>query len=381
MAALEKLKSLTPTMNQNNKFINGDKSINLNILRYANCWEDTDLLTSALSIKAGENVLSVGSGGENSFALLKYHPQKLIICDVSQVQLYLIELKIVAIKYLTREDNLKFLGYHTCVSRQSVYNSLRKRLSPSCEQYWNHHLPQINKGVIYSGKFEKYLSFFAKKILPFAHNKTTIHKLFSTKDDVAQKTFFNTKWNNYTWRIIISLFFNKYTLGKYGRDPKFLSHVEVNVVDYIKDKINQHFKSTLCQNNPMLNFCLLGHFGNYEPFYLRKENFDIIKNNLSSINLELGLAENVIQKYNNLDKMNLSNIFEYMDDENFKTTSAALIHKLSKDGKMAYWNLMVPRQISSIDPTSIKNLPEYTAYATKHDRGFFYNNFFIDTKI
>jgi S-adenosylmethionine-diacylglycerol 3-amino-3-carboxypropyl transferase len=39
-------------------------------LRYANCWEDADILLAGLDIKTGDLVLSIGSAGDNSFSLL-----------------------------------------------------------------------------------------------------------------------------------------------------------------------------------------------------------------------------------------------------------------------------------------------------------------------
>ncbi|MDE7297020.1 MAG: BtaA family protein, partial [Clostridia bacterium] len=38
------------------------------LLRYANCWEDTDILLEGLQIRENEVGLSVASGGDNTLA-------------------------------------------------------------------------------------------------------------------------------------------------------------------------------------------------------------------------------------------------------------------------------------------------------------------------
>ncbi len=39
---------------------------NLDIIHYANCWEDADVLVKGLSPKPGASVLSIASAGDNA---------------------------------------------------------------------------------------------------------------------------------------------------------------------------------------------------------------------------------------------------------------------------------------------------------------------------
>ena len=36
------------------------------LVRYANCWEDADILLEALAVKQGDRCLSIASAGDNS---------------------------------------------------------------------------------------------------------------------------------------------------------------------------------------------------------------------------------------------------------------------------------------------------------------------------
>jgi S-adenosylmethionine-diacylglycerol 3-amino-3-carboxypropyl transferase len=44
--------------------------INFNMLRYANCWEDADVLLQHLAMEPNDKAVSVASGGDNSFSML-----------------------------------------------------------------------------------------------------------------------------------------------------------------------------------------------------------------------------------------------------------------------------------------------------------------------
>jgi hypothetical protein len=53
-------------------------------IRYAQCWEDSKLLTAALA-PSGKHCLSIGSAGDNSFALLAGGAASVTIAETSQV--------------------------------------------------------------------------------------------------------------------------------------------------------------------------------------------------------------------------------------------------------------------------------------------------------
>src|ERR1700730_7310453 len=56
-------------------------------IRYAQCWEDADILLDALAIKEGDTCLSIASAGDNSFSLLTQNPAKVIAVDLNPAQL------------------------------------------------------------------------------------------------------------------------------------------------------------------------------------------------------------------------------------------------------------------------------------------------------
>jgi len=357
------------------------KRVDFNIIRYANCWEDADILLEGLQPRAGDKILSVGSAGDNSFALLTSNPSVVVAVDVNRIQLYLIELKKAGIKRLDYASLLSFLGFTASTQREKYFDAIKEALSVDARKYWEANRHLIRDGVIYAGKFEQYFKLFSQKILPFIHSKETVAALLHAKPASAQQAFYQHKWNTWRWRLLFKLFFSKYVMGKYGRDPEFLKEVDISVSDYIFQKAGKHLQSTLCQDNFILHFNLTGNFGNLLPNYLTKENFTLIQSNIDAVEIKQGYAQDVIQKYGTFNCMNLSNIFEYMDNDTFKNTAEALIQGAAKDCTMAYWNLMVPRRIAEICPNSVAYQQDLSLTLSEKDKGFFYKQLIIDKVI
>jgi S-adenosylmethionine-diacylglycerol 3-amino-3-carboxypropyl transferase len=138
--------------------------VDFNIIRYANCWEDADILSEALDIPKGGKILSIASAGDNSFSLLLKEPALLVAVDVSEVQLFLVGLKKAAIKNLSHAEALRFLGFTSGNDRKDLFEKIAKDLSPEALAHWRKHVEQIEEGLIHQGKFERYFRMFVKKI-------------------------------------------------------------------------------------------------------------------------------------------------------------------------------------------------------------------------
>lgn len=346
-------------------------------IRYANCWEDADILCTSLAIEPNNRVLSIGSGGDNSFSLLLNDPELVVAVDINIAQLHLIELKKIAIKTLNHRAFLEFMGFEASNNRMSTYLELRKELSDDALVFWDQRKDELNRGLIHAGKFERYFQLFRRRILPLIHTKRRIDELFREKSGEEQEVFYHKRWNNFRWRLLFRVFFSKFIMGKFGRDPQFLKEVEIPVADFIFGKAGKHLASTACQQNYLLHYILKGTFGKHLPHYARPENFEKIKLNIDKIVVYQGLAENAFKTFGKFDKFNLSNIFEYMNPEIFSAVCENLLANGKENARYTYWNLMVPRKMHAINANlkSIYTGSEWT------DAGFFYSSYFTDEKI
>lgn len=352
--------------------------VSFEFIRYANCWEDADILLEGLNPSKNSRILSIGSAGDNSFSLLITDPEIVVAVDVNAIQLYLIELKKACIKHFTRDETLSFLGFKDSSLRKQQFEFIHHELSTEASIYWSVNFDLIEKGLIHQGKFEKYFQLFCKRILPLIHNKKNISTLFHHKTEEQQLHFYKKHWNTWRWRLLFKLFFSKRVMGKYGRDPEFLKEVNVKVSDYIFKKAELQLQSTRAQRNFILQYNLTSSFGNNLPHYLREENYDIIKNNIHKLVMFKGYAEEAFAQYGKFDYMNLSNIFEYLDHKTFTQVAEGLVKGSNNNAKLAYWNLMVPRRISEIMSSEVSYQQEASQRLSAKDKGFFYSKFIID---
>jgi len=353
------------------------KSVDHDYLRYANCWEDADVLLSGLEIGAGDKVLSIGSAGDNCFSILTRDPELVVAVDLNGVQLKLIELKKASFEMLDHSAFLQFLGFVECDNRTELYHKIRPSLQSETAVFWDSYLEDINKGIIHQGKMENYFQSFRKYFIPLIHRKKTIAKLLSKKSEEEQSRFYNTKWNSLRWKALFKVFFGKFIMGRLGRDPQFLDEVNVSVSSFSLSKAKEQLTNVNCQSNYFIEYILKGNFKSNLPHYARKENFEKIKSRLSRLKLFKGYAEDAYREYGKFNSFNLSNIFEYMDLKTFSKTVSSLVSIGIDGAKYAYWNLMVPRNMSQEAPL-LASLP-VMQYGLQ-DKGFFYSKFHINQK-
>lgn len=354
------------------------EKVSFDLIRYANCWEDADILLKGLDPKPGSRILSIASAGDNSFSLLVTDPEVVVAVDVNTIQLHLIELKKAAIALLEYEQVLAFLGFRECADRLALFDRIKHDLSPEARLYWEKNREQLASGIVFEGKFEKYFRLFVRRILPWIHTQKRVEALLAPKPAEAQRQFYAKKWDTWRWRFLFKIFFSRYVMGKYGRDPEFLKEVEVSVGRTICEKAGKHLQSTGAQTNFMLRYNLTASFGDLLPHYLQPENFAVIRQRLDRLKLVNGYAEDAIRIYGTFHCMNLSNIFEYMSPEVFRQVSGQLVRATEKGGRLAYWNLLVPRHVAASFPQDVNFRKEDSERLTASDKGFFYNRFIID---
>src|SRR5262249_38244149 len=94
-------------------------------LRYAQCWEDADVLPTGLDVRPGDVCLSIASAGDNTLALLTRGPARVIALDLSPAQLACLELRVAAYRQLTHGELLELIGSVPGRRRNALYQQLR----------------------------------------------------------------------------------------------------------------------------------------------------------------------------------------------------------------------------------------------------------------
>lgn len=347
-------------------------------VRYANVWEDAQLLVQGLQAKPGAKHLSIASGGDNALMLLAGDPEMVVAADLNQAQLFLCELKRAAIRHLECIEYQEFIGLLPSESRLHVYIRIRADLRGETKAFWDDQQQLIEDGLVHAGKFERYFRMFAHRILPLIHSQRSVKALVAPKSAEEQALFYDQHWNTWRWRFLFNVFFSKTVMGWLGRDPAFLKQVEVHVGEFIFQKAAHHLKSVAAQDNFILRYNLTGSFGNLVPDYAMPENYNRIRANIGRLFFYEGLAETAIHKYGKFDGFNLSDIFEYMDVPTFRQVGAVLAEGANPGARVCYWNLMVHRNLAEDLPDLFQDLPDLSARLTAEDRGFFYHRFIVN---
>ena len=355
--------------------------VSFEFIRYANCWEDADVLLEGLQINENSAVMSIASAGDNCFSLLSKSPKKVVAVDISEVQLFLVELKRAVIRNFNHQDFLTFLGFKEGNNRIEQFNQIKTQLSEKCQYYWENNLAYIENGVIHQGKFENYFQLFKNDVLPTVHNRDIVDELFLPKNAADQLTFHDEKWNTEEWKKMYRHFFGVEMMGTHGRDPEFLKHVKGSVPDLILAREVAHLSTPRCQRNYFLYYILNNSFHpDFLPHYAREENYEAIKNNLDKLVLHHGLLDSALQAHPNCTHFNLSDIFEYMDTELFRTVATDILDHSAENARIGYWNLMIPRYISNEFPNRVDYLKETSERLKEEDLGYFYGNLVFEEK-
>lgn len=337
-------------------------------LHYANCYEEFDVL---LATASGGRYLSVCSGFDNTLALLITNPQKIYTFDYNIVQIYFAKLKLVAFKILTYPEVLLFLGLNSNKSQRiKLYEKLKPYLEQEVKTYFDNHLEMIEEGLIFAGKFEYYLQKFHKYILPLVNSKKTINQFMNASTIEEQREIYQKKFNNLFFKLLFKIFFSKKVMAKLGREKSYFAYANIPLSKTLKNRIDLGFNNVLNQDNFFMQYIIEGTFKTL-PTYLQEKNFEIIKNNLDKIEFIHGdiykVFEITKEKQLKFDFFNLSDIFEYMSEEQTLKHEEMIAQMANLQAKVVFWNMIVPRKFQT---SLFKELKSYELFLK--EKPFFY---------
>ncbi|MCW8962573.1 MAG: BtaA family protein [Gammaproteobacteria bacterium] len=349
-------------------------------IRYAQCWEDADILLPALAIRPGDTCMAIASAGDNALAMVAQGARQVIALDMNPAQLACLELRIAAYRELTYTQLLELMGSRNSSHRADYYQRCRPLLSRDVQRFWDSHSNDIARGIGGAGKFERYFKFFREYALSLVHGRTTVERLLQSGTREARVQFYETVWDNRRWRWMFQIFFSRFMMGRLGRDPEFFRYVEGSVAEHIL----QHTRYALTEldpsDNPYLQWILTGRHITALPYALREENFEAIRNNIDNIEWHLMSIEQYLRQHDGdaIRCFNLSDIFEYMSEDAYHELLQTIVDASCPGGRLAYWNMLVPRQRPSIMAEQLQSLTELSIDLYKQDKAFFYSAFVVE---
>jgi S-adenosylmethionine-diacylglycerol 3-amino-3-carboxypropyl transferase len=386
--------------------LNSLDSLDFSFIRYAQVWEDADVLLEALNIQPDDVCFSIASAGDNALALLAQRPEKVVAVDLNPAQLACLELRVAAYRLLSYEELLALIGTQTTEPepanlRSQLYQRCRPELTPASAAFWDSHPEAIRAGIGRAGKFERYFRLFRRFVLPLIHNRSLVDRLLAGGSKADREKFYYQGWNTWRWRLLFHLFFSRRFMGLLGRDPSFFRYVEGSVAKRILKRTQHALTELNPAENPYLQWILKETHTTALPFALRRENFEKIRANLDRLEWKQASIDEYLATHPNIQfsKWNLSDVFEYLSETEYESLLRKIVHAsrasavlptgLSRfeernsqtRSRIVYWNMLAPRSCPASLRDQINPLNELAQTLFQQDKAFFYSRLVIEEVI
>lgn len=349
-------------------------------IRYAQCWEDADILLEALAIRPGDVCLSIGSAGDNALSLLAGQPSRVIALDLNPAQMACLELRVAAYAELDHAGLLELMGSRPSARRAELYRRCRRRLRSAARTFWDAHPAEIAQGVGGAGKFERYFATFRNRVLPLVHPRAKVATLLRGGTREERTAFYHEEWDSWRWQLMFRLFFSRFVMGRMGRDPSFFRYVEGNVAERILARGRHALTELNPAENPYLQWILTGQHPATLPFALRPENFDVIRDGLERLEWHCQPLEEFLETVpeGSIGAFNLSDIFEYISAENYHRLLEQILRAGRPGARLAYWNTLADRRRPEFMAGRLRSLEELGQSLHARDKAFFYCAFVLE---
>ena len=348
-------------------------------IRYAQLWEDADILTAALGDCTGLTLVSICSAGDNALAMLVLDPAKVVVVDLSPAQIACLKLRIAAYATLTHAEFLELMGARPSTQRKALLGRVLAALDPETQAFWTALTTDVARfGAGGVGKFERYFRIFRMWFLPLVHNRATLDAIFVPRDRQGRQNFFDTRFNTWRWRALLNVFFSRFVMGRMGRDKAFFDYVDGSPAQHVARRIHHAAVQTDPSENPYLHWIIKGTHGAALPMAWRAENYDLIRDRCGRIEIRPGSLEAFINTGELAHGFNLSDIFEYMSEPVFAQVYESILGAAAPGARLVYWNMMAPRRVPPHLSARVTRQRVLEDELKARDKAFFYSDFVIE---
>lgn len=352
---------------------------NFDHIRYAQLWEDADVLCAALPQEPGKTLVSICSAGDNALAMLTLDPARVVVVDLSPAQIACLHLRIGAYRALSQPEFLELMGSRSSDQRGALLDLAIAELAPDMRAFWQARRDDvIAYGAGGVGKFERYFRIFRTKLLPFVHSKKTLDAIFVSRPKEQRQAFLDKRFNTWRWRLLLNLFFSRFMMGRMGRDKAFFDHVEGSVAQHVARRIKHAAVACDPSENPYLHWILKGTHGDALPMPWRAEHYATIRDRLDRLDIRQGALEAFIDDGDKADGFNLSDIFEYMSPDVFAQVYGQILSAANAKARLVYWNMMAPRRLPPAFADKMRTVTDQEDQLKAQDKAFFYSDFVIE---
>lgn len=270
------------------------QKIHGNNLVYNTCWEDPRCDRELLQLDKESEVIMITSAGCNALAYLLDEPKKINCIDVNSRQNALLELKKVFYKKSNHSNLFSFFGNGQLKNAGQFYaNNLKTEMPVYAQKYWDKNIDFFNgKGLRKSFYFRGtsgLLAWSLKNYMKFKKNLYKNVEQFFKATSLEQQSKIYQHIESQLWNKPTSWLMNRHLVMSLAGVPKsqqqlFVTKYKNGAVGFMQECMRNVFTKIPVQENYFWQLYFNGSYTeNCCPAYLKKENYEPIKNQIEKV--------------------------------------------------------------------------------------------------
>jgi S-adenosylmethionine-diacylglycerol 3-amino-3-carboxypropyl transferase len=234
----------------------------------------------------------------------------------------------------------------------------------------------IEKGIIYSGRWEIYFRNLARIIKIW--RPMLLMRLFNCNDVDEQARIWRKKWDNPRWRTFLRCISSKIIWKYIFGDPGFYQYVppKFSIFTYLVDRFNNGFGNILVRESPFARLLLLGKYDVRQglPLYLQKKYYITLKDRLSCIQIvNQSLVEYLAyNQKNRFHAYSLSDFASYTNIEDYEMVWEGVVKTASNGAHVCERQFLVKREIPLVVEPYTTRIKSLENELTRTDDSLFY---------
>lgn len=329
----------------------------------------------ALRISPEDHILTITASGDRPLNLLLSDCKSILSIDANPIQNALLNLKCAALRNLSSDNYLSFLGLSHGPKRLQIFEEIKHDLSPEFFKFWLKQKKAIEKGILFEGEIEKWL-LRVSHVLRFLRGEK-ISKLFSYDTISEQAEFVNKEWNTQGWRNLFKIFLHPFITKFFVKDPglyEFVDH-SIDIGTYIRSRVEEFMSQHLVKSNSLLSMLFQGKVGKEGlPPYLTHEGADRMRSKLSCLRWETIDLLSCVKREpsSSFNCFSLSDVASYISKPDFDTLTHEMVRTAIPGARFCIRQFMSNHSLPSSVQPYFKREPELEKELEKLDKCFVY---------
>ena len=315
-----------------------------NKIVYSASNEDSESERRALQITPADTILCITGSGARPLDLLIDSPGLIVSIDQNRLQNYLLELKLAAYKALDYEDFKEFIGLASSRRRKQVYKNISTSLPDEARSWWDNHPGIIEQGILYCGTWERLLRQMRRFFFP---GKGRIGRLMNAGNLRQQQEIWKEEWDNPLLKLYLRIISNRFLWTGIIREPGArLIPEDFSIYSYLHRRLEYLVYNFELKRNHYANLLFYGYYGTEVvlPHHLRRENFNIIKENSGRIEIVTGTLSGYLDRFEDrFNAFSLSDFSSYTPVDTYFSTWEAIVKSAINNARFCERQFLVKR--------------------------------------